>query len=365
MKVDFKKALNKKRIVAILIIIAAALVMFFSNPEISDFVLKQDSVNLSFETGIEYDVTPYKNEMLMLNNEGIYAVDKSGREIWTMVAAATSPYAMVKGEKILLADLNGRKLRTFQGEKMVSEIETQNEILSARVNKNGYIAVSTGELGYKGLVVLYDDNGKEVFRWHSGSGYIGAIDISANNRLAVSQLVTDKEEIFSRILIINPKSEEEPKCIAELKGIVTKLQHAESGVLVALSNNGLYGYKRSGKEKFRVDFSGRRLLRCNIENQNNMVLAFDSGLNSTILESYSSGGKLRGSVDTGGEVSAIDVNGECIVAVSHDKIIRLNPKGSVIKEIKISRDIKTIKIFNDRRKILALGDGGAEIINIK
>ena len=365
MKVSAKKALSKKKIVAILIILAAVLVMIFSNPEIGDFFMKSDSVNLSFQTGLEYDVVPYKNEMLMFNNEGIYAVDRSGREIWTTVAAATSPYAEVRGNNILLADLSGRKIRTFQGEKMISEIESQNEILSARVNKNGYIAVSTTELGYKGLVVLYDNDGKEVFRWHSGTGYIGAVDISADNRLAVSQLVTNKEQVYSKILLINPKSQEEPKCIAELKGIVTKLQYAESGVLVALSNNGLYGYKRSGKEKFGVDFSGRRLLRCNIENQNNMVLAFDSGLNSTFLESYSSNGKLRGSFDTGSEVSAIDVNGECIVAVSHDKIIRLNPKGTVTKEIKISRDIKGIKIFNDRGNIFALGDGGAEIINIK
>ena len=365
MKVSIGKALSKKKIVAILIVLAAALVMFFSNPEIGDFFMKEDSVSLSFQTGIEYDVVPYKNEMFMINNEGIYAIDRSGRESWNMVSTATSPYVLVKENNILLADLSGRKIRTFQGEKIVSEIETQNEILSARVNKNGYIAMATSELGYKGLAVLYDNHGKEIYRWHSGAGYIGAIDVSPNNRLAVSQLVTDKEEVYSKILLINPKAEEEPKCIAELKGIVTKLQYTENGFLIALSNNGLYGFKKSGKEKFSVDFSGRRLLKCNIENQNNMVLAFDSGLNSTVLESYSSSGKLRGSLDTGGEVNTIDANGECIVAVSHDKIIRLNPKGTVSKEIKINTDVKTVKIFGDRSRILVLGDGGAEIMNIK
>lgn len=365
MKVNVKKAFNKKKVAVIILLIAAVAVMIASNPEIKEFFSKTDAVRLNFQTGVEYDMLAYGKEMLLVNNEGICSIDKSGREVWSAVSTTTSPYVQTEGKYILLADINGKEINIFKKEKLVSQIATENEILSAKVNKNGYIAVATDELGYKGMIILYNRGGKELFRWHSGNGYIGDIAISPSNKLAIAQLVTDKEEICSKILLINPNSNSEPKCIAELKGIATKLKFNDDGSVVTLTDKGLYGFKRSGKPKFEVDFGSRRLLKCNIENKNNMVLAFDSGRSSTVLESYSSKGKLRGSFDAGDEVRTIDVSGECIMAANHDKLIKLAPNGTVKKEFKASKDVKAIRVFKDRSKLLSLGDSSAELINIR
>lgn len=365
MKINVKKAFNKKRILVAVLIVVAVLIMVASNPDIKDFFSKSEAIKLNFQTGVEYDMVAYGKEMLLVNNEGVYAIDKSGREAWSAVSAATSPYAQVSGRYIMIADINGKEAKTFRKEKIVSEIKTENEILCATVNKNGYIAVATNELGYKGMVLLYDKGGKELFRWYSGSGYIGDVALSPNNKLTVAQIMTDKEQVYSKILMINPTSDKEPECISEPLGIVVKLKYNDDGSLIALTNNGLYGYKRSGKPKFTVDFGSRHLLKCNIENKNNLVLAFDSGRSSTVLESYSSNGKLRGSFDAGGEIRALDVSGERIVAAIHDKLIVLNPRGTVKSELKSSKDVKAIRIFGDRSKLLSLGGGSAEIINIR
>ena len=265
----------------------------------------------------------------------------------------------------MLADINGKGIKLFQKEKTVSSIETENEILCAKLNKNGYIAVATGELGYKGMVLLYDKNGKDFFKWHSGAGYIGDIDISSKNKIAVGQIMTDKEEVYTKILVINPDSDKEPKIIAEIPGIVMKLKYKEDGSLIAVSNKGLLGYKRSGKEDFLVDFEGKTPISCNIENENKMVITFDSGLNSTVLLSYSASGKLRGEFDAGSEIRAMDVNGECIVLATRGMVTKITPKGVVKKEIKTNNDVKDIKIFSGRDRLLTLGDSSAELIRLK
>ncbi len=365
MKVNIKQAFNKKRILASILILVVILIMVISNPEIKDFFSKTGALRLNFQTGVEYDIVDYGKEVLLVNNEGIFAIDKSGREAWTIVSSATSPFVRISGKYIMLADINGKEVKTFKKEKTVAQIKTENEILTAKVNNNGYIAVATDELGFKGMVALYDKGGNELFKWHSGSGYIGDIDVSPNNKLAAAQVMTDKEELYSKILLINPSSQKEPECIAEVPGIVVKLGFNDDGSIIALTEKGLYGYKRSGKQKFEVDFGGRNLLKVNLENKNNLVLAFDSGLNSTVLESYSSDGKLRGSFDCGSEVRAIDVNGECIVAATHDNLVRISPKGKLKQEIKASKDVKAVKIFDGRSKLLSLGDNSAEIIDIK
>ncbi len=365
MKVNLKKAFNTKRIILVLIVLVLVVVMVISNPDVKEFFTKTESVKLNFQTGVEYDMVNYGKEMLLVNNEGIYAIDKMGRESWSVVSAATSPYAETSGKYIMLADMNGKTIKTFQKEKLIAQIETKNEILCSKVNKNGYVAVATDELGYKGKVMLFDKSGKEQYVWHSGTGYIGDIDISPNNKVAVAQLMTDKESVYSKILLLDTKSDKEPTLLAEVSGIVMKLKYWDNGELIAVSDSGLYGYKRSGKKKFEVDFSGRKPIMCNIENERNMVIAFDSGLNSTVLESYSSNGKLRGSYDSGSEVKAIDISGECIALANREGIVRINPRGVIKNKVKTSKDVKDIKIFEGRDKLLSLGDNNAELIRIR
>lgn len=365
MKVNIKRAFNKKRMIATAAVIVIAVAALVTSPEIKEFFSHSDAVKLTFQTGVEYDMVNYGKDMLLVNNEGIFSIDKSGREAWSAVSAATSPSILVKGKYIMLADINGKTVKTFKKEKLISQIDTENEILCSKMNKNGYVAIATDELGYKGMVLVYDKAGKEIFRWHSGTGYIGDIDISSGNKLAVAQLITDKEEVCTKILVITPNSDKEPVCVAEMPGIVMKLQYRDNGSLIALSNKGLFGFKRSGKPSFEVHYEGKKPIECNIENENNMILAFDSGLNSTILESYSSKGKLRGAFDLGSEIRALDVNGECIVAANREGIVQINPKGTVKKEIDVNKDIKAVKVFEGRDKLLSLGDSSAELIKIR
>lgn len=365
MKVNFKNAFSKKKVAIILTVFVLIAVMIISNPDIKDFFSAKDAIKLTFQTGVEYDMVSYGKDMLLVNNESIFAVDKSGREAWSIVAPTATPYTQVSGDYIMLADINGKTLKTFKKEKVITQLETENKIICAKVNNNGNIAVATDQLGYKGMVTLYNKNGKEVFKWHSGSGYIGDIDISSKKRIAVAQIMTDKEKVYSKIVSINPGSDKEPETIAEVEGIVMKLKYRDNGKLVAMSDKGVFCFKKSGKLDFSTDFGGRIPSKCNIENENNMVFAFDSGQNSTILESYSASGKLRGSFDAKSEVSSMDVNGECIVAVKRDSIVRINPKGVVKEEIKANKDVKGIRIFQNRSKILVVGDRNAELIKIR
>ncbi len=363
--INFKNAFNKKRLIAVFIVLMLVVVMIVSNPDVGEFFSSTDALKLDFQTGVEYDIASYDNEMLIANNEGVFAIDKSGRESWSVIAPTTVPELLVKGRYFMLADIHGKTVRTYKKEKQITQIEIENEILAAKMNKNGYIALATDELGYKGMVVLYGKDGKERYRWHSGSGYIGDIDISDNERLAVAQINTDKDKVYSKIIIMNPNSKTEPECIAEIEGLVIKLLYRDNGSLTAVSDKGIYSYSRFGNQKFAVDLGGRKPLEFNIENENNMVLSFDSGLNSTVLESYSSKGKLRGSYDAKAEILATDVNGEYIALAKRDGIVCINPKGNEKKELKASRDVKDIKLFSGRDRLLSLGGNSAEIMKVK
>ena len=363
---SLKSIVNKKRVIAVLLVFVLIAVMVFSNPEVQKFLFGQDSVKISFQSGSEYKAVAYGNEMLLVSHDGIRAVDKNGKDTWSVVHTVTTPMTAVKNGYLMIADINGTTVNVYKKDKVVSQIKTKNEILTAKMNMNGNVAVATDELGYKGAVMLFDKSGKETFKWYSGSGYIGDIDISSDGKsIAVAQLMADKEQIYSRIMVINTKSDSDAKAVAEIEGIVMNLRCKDNGEILAVSDSGVYCYKKNGKQTMHIDFGGRIPVDYNIENQGNMVFAFDTGLNNTVLESYSAKGKLRGKYEANGEIRAFDVNGECILASTVSGVVRINPSGKVKGQMTVDRDIKEIKIFSGRGRFLALGGGGAHIRKVK
>lgn len=356
---------NKKRVLIVLAVFLLVAVMVFSNPEVRQFFLETKDLSISFQAGTGYDAFVYGKEMLLVNKDGIRAIDRKGRESWSVVMPNTAPVLDKADKYIMLADLNGTSINVYEKDKLISQIKTEREILSAKMNKYGYVAAATDELGYKGAVTVFDKNGNDIFKWSSGSGYIGDVDISSKKKLAVAQLMTDKEKVYSRVMLIDTGSDKDAKCIAEVDGIVMRLQYKDNGGLIAVTDSAVHGFKKNGKVDFKIDFGGRCLEGFNIENAGNMVFAFDGGLNNSVLESYSSRGKFRGSYETDGEMTAFDVNGECILAAGRNGIVRVAPSGKEKNRIEVSRDVKKIKIFPGRNEALLIGSASAEITKTK
>lgn len=361
-----KPIINKKRLLIVLVAFVLLVAMVISNPEVWKYLFGQEPIKITFQSGVQYTPVMYGKEVLLVSNDGVRAISKAGKDTWSTVHAINSPMTVVKKNYVMVADINGTSVNVYKKDKTVSQIRTEREILTAKVNKNGYVAVATEELGYKGAVHIFKKDGQKMFKWYSGNGYIGDIDIAPNNKtLAVAQLMADRDEIYSRVLLVNTKKEEEAQQIAEIEGIVMRLRYKDNGELLVVSEKGIYGYKKNGNQYMSIDFGGRIPVAFNVENDGNMVVAFSNGLNNTVLESYNAKGKLRGSYEANGEIRAFDVNGECILAATVSGVTRIAPDGKVKGQMAVSHDVKALKIFAGRDRFFSLGGGSAEIIRIK
>lgn len=363
---SLKNIINKKRVIAVLVVLVLVAVMIFSNPEVHRFMFGGESVKISLQSDMDCSAVAYGKEMLLVSKDGVRAVDKNGKDTWTVVHNVTTPMVQVKNDYYMVADVNGTSVNVYKRDKIISQIKTEREILTAKMNKNGYVAAATVQLGYKGAVTVYDRGGSEKFKWYSGSGYIGDIDISPDGKsIAAAQLMTDGEQLYSRIMIINIGSEDDAKNIAELEGIAMTVRYKDNGEILVITDNGGYCYRKNGKQTMKIDFSGRTPVGYNVENQGNMVFAFDNGLNNTVLESYSAKGKLRGRYQSNDGIRSFDVNGECILASTVNNVTRITPKGKIKSRTAIGHDVKEIRIFSGRNSFLSLGGGGADIVKMK
>ena len=359
-----KSMFNKKRLIIATIVFVVIIGIVITNVTLKSFLLDTKVLQLKFQSGIEYEAVNFGKDVLIINNEGIMAMNRAGNELWEIVCPATSPTVSVKDKKIMIADMNGKDINIYKEDKLSTTIKTEKEILSAKMNKNGCVAVATEEAGYKGMLTVYDKHGAEIFKWHSGTGYIGGMDISAGNKIAVAQIMTDREKVYSKIVSIDIKKNGKVVTHGECEGIVMDVLFRDNSSFVAVSDKGVYGFDKKGKKIYETGFGGRIVQSYNIENENNMVFAFDNGRNGTLIESYSGKGKCRGTYDANVEARSFDVNGECIALCTSDKLLKVTPEGKVKKEIKLSRDVKAVRIFGNRNRVVVIGGSSAELFRI-
>ena len=360
-----KKIINKKRLIVAFVIIVLIAVAIVSNPDMQSLLLGKSSVKVSFQSGVEHYALPYENKMLLVSAEGIRAVDENGQNVWNVVYAMTSPKVLVKDEFIMAADVNGTQINVYEKDKLLWNVKTKNEILTAKINDRGYVAVATDDLGYKGVAEVIDSHGKEMFRWHSGEGYIGDIDIAHDGTLAVAQLMTDREAVYTRIMMVDINGKKAARCIGEIDGMTMRLNFNENDDLLAIADCGLFCFDDDGELRYSDDFDGRTPTVCNIENEDNMVFVFEGGLNNSVIESYSDNGKLRGKHEADGKIKTFAVSGEYILYSTIGSVKRINPKGELKSEMPVNGDVKAMQMFSNRNNFISLGGSSAEILKIK
>ena len=328
-----------------------------------DYALKsEDSAVFTVSSGTEYQVMEYKNNVLMVNNEGMSLMDKEGTTLWNVPLPITSPMVFIEDEYILLIDARGKTAHLYKGEKEVSFALTENEILTASLNKKGYFALVTSETGYKGKVAVYSKKGEEIFNWHSGEGYISAIDLSDKNILAVSQVRTDN--LLSRVMGINVRSGKEVFTFDKEEVIFATLDFGKDGEVVALSEKALVGISKSGKERFSVDLRAMDIKYYDIKGEN-IIIASEGPLNNTVINRYTRRGKERKAMECEEDLQNISSYGDKLAGTYKDVLAFVKPGRKIVPYVNLNQDVRNICFFNRGRNVLVVGSGRASIYRFK
>ena len=352
--------INKKRLlIAFLLTLAVGSIAL----SLVDYALKaEDAAVFSVGSGTEYQIMEYENNALMVNNDGMTLVDKRGETLWEVSLPITSPMVFIEGEYILVVDTRGKTAHLYKGEKEVSFALTENEILTASLNEKGSFALVTSETGYKGKVAVYNRKGVEIFNWHSGEGYISAIDLSKNNVLAVSQVRTDS--LVSRVMGINVRSGKEVFTFDKEDVIFAGLNFGDNGEVVALSEKALVGITKSGKERFSVDLRGMNINYFDITGED-IIIASEGPLNNTVINRYTRSGRARKAMECDYEIQNIASYNNKVAGTNKDVLVFVKPGRRAEPYVNLSQDVRNICFFNRGRNVLVVGSGRASIYKAK
>lgn len=134
----------------------------------------------------------YNNSLIKYSQEGITYLDKNGQPIWVESYKMKQPVAVVSGEYIAVADLNGNSVYVFNTNGKVNSVEMPYNICNIDVASQGvFAAVLENEA--ENYIEIYDKNGQRIAELRTtiaDSGYPMDISLSEDGTKLVTSYIT-------------------------------------------------------------------------------------------------------------------------------------------------------------------------------
>jgi hypothetical protein len=140
------------------LILAAALLCFLFRDEIGALISAGDDEEKgtawSYEAGSAQVFAAAGNGLATASSTGLQLLDADGYTVVRHICSLDTPALAVSDKLAVAFDIGGKTLRVADFSGNVTEMDTDGTIISVTMNADGFMAVTTSESGYKGLVTV-------------------------------------------------------------------------------------------------------------------------------------------------------------------------------------------------------------------
>ena len=342
------KKIKKSHIIIgiILLVVCIFAIIIQTNPDVSYFFLKLvnpdfDKRVITFEKADYYGFATVNGDIVAAYRDNIKIYDTDLKEKETIAVSGVDPTVKTNGKNMIVFYPSENKALVKIGSE-TKNISTPYYILNATVNKNGYYALITEEKGFKSQVIVCDNKGSEIYKWHSSDYYITDVSISDDNKhMVLTSLAPDKDAIKSSIMVFSFTDE---KPIAQIvKTDVTYI----SASFINKNKIAIIGDKKAGVFNLNLspvweeDYSTKQLFTYSADDKN-IILALGntkSASEKVSVKIYSPSGNLKGEFIHNGEITGIDTSQNSILVYGKRNLYNISESGKVKRQLDLNIDI--------------------------
>lgn len=166
-----KKPINKKMVIKIsitafiIVLLLIITTLYTYNDNVRDFFDKYIFRKNVYENNLPFieidsidakNIYAYGKNIIVLEENILKAYNKMGNEEYSLDVKIKNPFFVSCGNYLCLADKNGKKIYLISGRNILWQRDLEGEISNISINKNGYIAVTTSDTGYKAIIEIYE-----------------------------------------------------------------------------------------------------------------------------------------------------------------------------------------------------------------
>ena len=373
--------MNKEKILRILkntltvvVILALFIIVFYQNRDRDIFKFGRDesseviSSNQDSSAGYSEGILGKIDDKVALLTTTSYSISDQNGEAKSVDVAFTKPVMNTEGKYAVCYDLNTFDAVAFNENNEAYRIKTDNKIIMAKVNKNGYLFVATEKDGYNCECMVYNRSGEPIFKWDvSKSEFIDG-DVNPNNDAIVLSLASSGDnKLIGEIVHINITNANIIQKNTYESSVFFSVEFYHNGTYAALGNKNLKFFNTDGTEKWSYEYEDKKLANADTTNYDAITLAFsDRGElidgNSSEVIVLNRLGQVLGEKTYDGIIDDISTGNNYIAVASDKKIFVITPELQEKKVIKTDYSIKKIEFFQNDSNVFVLGSSKGEIL---
>lgn len=363
-----------KNIAAVVVIIAMFIIIFYQNRDRDIFKFGQNESNKVVSTAQNNaegysggDIKRIGDKVALLTTKSYSVLDKDAKGQSTSVALST-PVLHTEGEYAACYNIDSTEITVFKGDAEVYKIKTDNKILRAKVNKNGYLFVVTEKEGYNCESMVFNRKGEAIFKWDvSKSEFLDGDINCSNNAIALSLTAAGNNKLVGEVVLIDITDAEIIKKETFDSSVFFSLNFNNNDTYVALGNSHLAYFNSDGTKKWLYNFDGKTVLKADVSNHDMMVIAFAAtgGVidgNSSDIKIINRLGKVMSEKTYDGIIDDISLSNTAIALVFDKEIFVVNSNLKEKKTLKTDYSIKKVELYDDNVHLFVLGKSSGEIL---
>ena len=266
---------------ALLLVIIAALIIVMNRSSIGVALSSGHRAGgnrkpFTYASAAQIEADAVGNGLAIVSNNGMELLDSGGRLAMKKpaVTASTSSAAAfdIGNTNLIIGDLHGAS----------HVLKLKQNILTASMNDNGYLAVCTESSGYHGEVTVYNPQAQEVYRWYSGEAYLLTAQVSPDNRYLATLCVGSKG---GSVHIMRLDSPDEVAQYEAEDTVVTDLRWLENNRIFLLEREKCTVIGRDGRAVGSLEFGDKVVTAFSYGDGFAAVMLCDyiSGKNGTLI----------------------------------------------------------------------------------
>ncbi len=361
-----------KNIAAIIVVIAMFIVIYYQNRDRDIFKFGKDEssklIASSQNSGAFYggDIARLDDKVAFLTTTDFTIVNKKG-EAESIPMAISDPNLHVKGDWSACYDADSKEIVALKKASQEYTVKTNNKIISAKINKNGYLLAVTEKEGYNCECVVYNSKGEAIFKWDVSKSEFLDGDINAtNDTIALSLASAGNDKLVGEVSLIDITTAEVIRKETFDSEIFYSMNFNNDDTYVLLGNASLTYFNSDGTKRWAYKFVGDSLIKADISKKDSFILAFDSANiakgKSTDVKVINSLGEVVAENNYTGTLDAISQNDDSIALAFGNKIRILNSKLKEKKQTEAEFNIKKMVLYKDSKHIFVLGNSGGDVI---
>lgn len=293
------------------------------------------------------------DRLVVLSDISLKILDQDGGEVWSTPVNMAAPALSQGGGKVVAYDVGGTELyvldqdgevilRDQNGEEVTEAASETEPLISAALNENGWLAVTTKKKNYKGWVDVYDNSMERVFVFRSSVRFVEDAYVTNDGGYLAAVTLGQENSIFVSNIVLYDLTKEDPVADYDISdGLVIAIGQ-QDGKLVTVSDNCLTFANTKGEVSAAYSYQGAYLREYDISGDGFTTLLLNRYQSGSVgrLVTVDTDGEELGSLDVNGEIQSISAAGRYLAVQYIDSLVVYNQALEVYASLKGTDDAK-------------------------